>query len=389
MNRIRTRFITSVQVGVGVGFVLASVALFQGCSSSETETPGGGATKQPPKRPSGPTTTETATKTFAVKQLFLGDAPRSGPPTNTAWKKFGYDLDGKISTKDSTDVCKLPPGGDKVYKEDGDQGIDNSFGHNLISLITSLSPSAATDLNASITDGNFTLMFSVTGLSDDAKQTATGLKGYLNAGGLYDPTGQTKPSFSPSEQWPVRQELLNGSDPASSRIQFADAYVVDGTFVSGGSAQFALTLGFSGQTLDLTIYKPIVTFDHSAPSAASNGIIAGIIKTEELINGLTKIAGRFNSKFCKQEELATIVESIRSVSDIMSDGTQDPSKTCDGVSIGLGFEATQIANPTKVADPTPPGPDLCSGAPADGGTDTGTADTGTPDGGVVADTGTD
>ncbi len=42
----------------------------------------------------------------------------------------------------------------------------------------------------------------------------------------------------------------------------------------------------------------------------------------------------------------------------MSDGTQDPTKTCDGISIGLGFEMTLAqrggvgpAKPTQMACP--------------------------------------
>ncbi len=368
MKRI---ILTSLSGALAVGALVA----FQGCSSSEDpSTPT--ATKKPPARPSGPATTETGMKTFAVKQLLLGDAPRSGPPSSTAWKKFGYDLDGKYTSATSTDVCKVPPGGDKAAREDGDQGIDNSFGRNLISLITNLSPSAASDLNNQITGGQLTLMFSVTGLSDDPKQTATGLKGFLNAGAIFDPTGQKKPTFAPTEEWPVNPELLAGSDPASAKIQFSDAYVVNGTFVSGGSSQFSLSLGLGGQKLELNIYKAVATFEHSAPTTASNGVIAGLIKTDELITGLSKIAGQFDPKFCKAEELTTIVDSIKGVSDILSDGTQDTSKTCDAISIGIGFEATQIANPTKVAPPADPGPDPCK-PKTDGGTDSG-SDTGTP-----------
>ena len=45
-------------------------------------------------------------------------------------------------------------------------------------------------------------------------------------------------------------------------------------------------------------------------------------------------------------------------SDIMQDGTQDPTKTCDGISIGIGFEARVVqlgaagyAGDVNVAEP--------------------------------------
>lgn len=359
----RTRLLTLLSAGS-----LASlVAMAQGCSST-TETPVV-VTKRPPVRTGSPTS-DTSTKTFAVQTLYLGDAPRNNPASSDAWKKFGYDLDGKITTKDSTDVCKLPPGqSQRTAKEDGDEGIDNSFGHNLMPIITGVSPTAAADLNGQITKGAFTLMFTVTGLTDEAKQSATGLKGYMSAGGAFDPTGQKVPTFTPTEVWPVLPELLTStSDATSSKVKFADSYVANGTWVNGSDAKITISLGFNGQNLDLVINKAVVTFDHKEPSTAANGIIAGILNTEELIAGLTKIAGRLQANLCTGDQLKTITDQIRAVSDIMTDGTQDPNKTCDGISIGLGFDAKQIANPSVVSPPAPPGPDACNPA-ADAGAD--------------------
>ena len=45
-----------------------------------------------------------------------------------------------------------------------------------------------------------------------------------------------------------------------------------------------------------------------------------------------------------------IIEQVKRASDIMVDGTQDPTKTCDGISVGLGFEAQAgaLGNPVVV-----------------------------------------
>jgi len=371
-----------------LGLAIGSFA-FEGCSSDDKPA-AGVETKKAPAKPSAPATTDTSTKTFGVKTLFLGDAPRSGgAPTTTAWKKFGYDLDGKYTTKDSTDVCQIQPGSDKSYREDGDKGIDNSFGANIVNqIIHGLAPNAPQDLNNSIAKGQFTLMFTITGLSDDAKQTATGLSGYLNAGGQFDPSGQTTPTFSSADNWPVAPELLtNTSDPKSSKIQFSDAYVVDGTFVSGGGsdAKFGLTLSVSGQHLDLNIYRATITFDHTAAAVGANGIIAGILNTEELLASLGKIAGRLDPKLCDPSQFTTLSDQIRSFADIMVDGQQDPSKRCDGISIALGFDSVLVQNPTKVSPPSQGQDTACSGA-TDAGADTGTKqDTGAPPSDAGAD----
>jgi hypothetical protein len=353
---------------VGAASVAGLLAVAQGCSSS-SDAPSAVKTKRPPERPSA-ATADTSTKTFAVQTLYLGDALRNNPASVDAWKKFGYDLDGKVTTKESTDVCKLPPGqSQRTAKEDGDDGIDNSFGHNLLPIITGVSPTAVADLNGQLTKGTFTLMFTVTGLSDDPHQTANGLKGFMSAGGAFDPTGQKVPGFVPTDVWPVAPELLsNPSDATSSKVQFADSYVTDGTWVNGSDAKVTISLGFNGQSLDLTMYKAIVTFEHKDPTTAANGIIAGILNTDELIGGLTKIAGRLQKDLCSGDQLKLFTDQIRAVSDIMADGSQDPSKTCDGISIGLGFDAKQIANPSVVAPAADTGGDPCAPS-VDGGAD--------------------
>ena len=45
---------------------------------------------------------------------------------------------------------------------------------------------------------------------------------------------------------------------------------------------------------------------------------------------------------------------IAQASDILTDGTQDPTKPCDGISIGLGFDGALVQLGTPVAPPPPP-----------------------------------
>jgi len=40
----------------------------------------------------------------------------------------------------------------------------------------------------------------------------------------------------------------------------------------------------------------------------------------------------------------------------MSDGTQDPTQTCDGISIGLGFDGALVQVGAAVAPTSPPNP---------------------------------
>ncbi len=94
----------------------------------------------PPGPSTQPPNTTGQTTVIAVSQLFFGDTDRNGNASPTAWKQFGYNLDGLISTKTDANHCRLIAGANPTnVKTDGDGGIDNSFGSNLMPLVTSLS----------------------------------------------------------------------------------------------------------------------------------------------------------------------------------------------------------------------------------------------------------
>jgi len=44
------------------------------------------------------------------------------------------------------------------------------------------------------------------------------------------------------------------------------------------------------------------------------------------------------------------------VSDILLDGTQDPTRDCDAISVGIGFVATEVKLGPVIAGPPPPEP---------------------------------
>lgn len=90
----------------------------------------GGSGVVPPNPPQGPTTMLTASHDYALHRLFLGDTDRQGVTNPDAWKGFGYDLDAKITTAASTDVCTLVAGASRSVQIDGNGGIDNSWGSN-------------------------------------------------------------------------------------------------------------------------------------------------------------------------------------------------------------------------------------------------------------------
>ncbi len=349
----------------GLGLTTALLLGAPGCSSSTAATDGGAAagTKKPPAK-AGDKTASTESKFYALKTIQLGDADRAGAPSPTAWKKYGYDVDGLTSTDKSTDHCKLKSSAPTKVKLDGDEGTDNSFGANILPIITTAAPDAAKSINDNLNSGAFTVIIEAKGLDGAPEQTNTGLSGQLFAGGKL----ATAPKWDGTDEFAVLPGLLKdgASIAGGSKVTFGDSYINKGIFVSGSDATVTLSLSVGGAALDLTINKATISFKKPASGVlASEGTISGVLATEQLISELKKVAGRFASALCDGSTFENIASQIRQASDIGKDGSNAAGSDCDGISIGVGFTAAQVKAPTKVEAAGPPGPDLCS--PVDGG----------------------
>lgn len=338
-----------------------------------------GACTPPPPKPAAGATSKTTAHNYALHKLFLGDTDRTDTPSTDAWKTFGYDLDGKVTTAASTDVCTLVAGSSKQVQVDGNKGIDNSFGANIMPIIGTLDGTAAQQLNTAINAGSFTILTYVKGFDDTAGNTtsATGLSGVLLAGGKYSQDGGA-PAWDTTTVWPVIPDpgliagcdsvtgCPTGTDPvASAVIKFNGAFQTGGTFVNGTPAPLTLSLSIGGQSLSLDIASAVITFDPMAPGSVTNGVIAGVLDTQQLITGLMNVAGNISTSLCSGSAFQSIAMQIEQTSDILLSGTavsNTPGSTCNAISIGLGFNSTEIAAPSVIAPGSQPAPSKCADA---------------------------
>jgi hypothetical protein len=318
--------------------------------------------KIPPAKPNAPAAAGADSTVLAISQLFLGDTDRNGLTDAQAWKKFGFNLDGILSTSKGTNHCKPVEGATKtMVQPDGDNGIDNSFGANLVPVIGALASNPSETITQSIEDGSFTIMLKLDKLEDPAaKPDQTAITAALFGGADLG----AAPTWSGNDEWPVLPELLNGGNIDDPTIKFGDSYLAGGTWVSGSATTLNLTLSISGFELSLAIEKAQIEMKVSgtgAGASATEGTIGGVLATEQLIAELKKIAGNFDQSLCASSAFEGIAAQIRQASDIMADGTNgDPTKTCNGISIGLGFNAKAVKL-GAVAPATPAPIDPCAG----------------------------
>ena len=270
-----------------------------------------------PTDPDAPASTSTDARVYEIRSIDFGDE------TSDAWMALGLDIDDTATTRDSTNVCQLAPGAAPNTPLDGNGGIDNSFGENLLPILVTLTGSDGTArLNASFVTGGPVNRFEVYGFD-------------LTLG---DAT------------------VMGSFDGAP----FAGAWMTGGTVVGAPSAQEAqLLLGMATlngtQTAELTF--PITHIQMVAPltgdgSGVQHGVLSAIMPTAEAVTAVERFARALDPDV-GPGVLQTIDQQIAQASDILVDGTQDPSKPCDGNSIGLGFTAAVVTPPRALSPSVP------------------------------------
>lgn len=140
-------------------------------------------------------------------------------------------------------------------------------------------------------------------------------------------------------------------DGAVNAAQWSSALSSPGTTAAAASnVDLAITLDDGKVPLTLVVHHAVVQAT-MAPDGATltGGNLGGILDTNELVDSFKQYAE--TSVCCGSlcDGLQGLLSQIRGASDILGDGSQDPAKPCDGVSIGLGFEATKSAIGEPVA----------------------------------------
>ncbi len=122
---------------------------------------------------------------------------------------------------------------------------------------------------------------------------------------------------------------------------FDKSAVAGNVWTSGAGATITLSVPTGPSTITLTIHKAQVSLNLSADhKSAMGGIIGGVLDTEEFIKEIKKAIYSVDPAYCAL--IGTVEKQIRQDSDILNDGTQDKTKTCDGISIGFGFTMKEV-----------------------------------------------
>lgn len=291
---------------------------------------------------------------FAVNELFLGDRTFTKVKSPNAWMDFGFNLDGLNTTNDFSMHCKPYNGGSTASFQDGTNGRDNSFGRNIRPVLEPLLPDSIDNMaNQAISSGSFTEIFTFEklGMMPDMDPLVARMYGGADMG--------YPPKWDGKDCWPIFSEsLIDPKDATTAKVVFPVGKLTNDQFDSNGNTNVVLPINILGQTVSLKVYHVRITFQFSKPhDGAALGQLGGFVKTEEFVQTLKQAAGTVKMSNCGLFDLA-IANQIRQASDILDDGTQDPAKTCNAISVGIGFTMLPLTY-GKIAPPTQPAQNPC------------------------------
>ena len=288
--------------------------------------------------------------TFAFTHVYFGDTNLDGGTDANAWEQFGYNIDG-IQPENTGAFCMAVDGAPAGVHQEGINGIQNAFGHVVVQLLVELLPNFSMVYNQSLTNGDFTYLLTLNDLGSAADANpivaSFALGGSLADGGMAELDG--------GDAWPV----VKGTS-----FQFPSSYVVGNTWVSGSPIDITLSLRAGPFSLQLPVHHMVASMRlDAAHQTATDGVLSGIVPTAELVAQVQALAGLVDPTNCTNQTAQGIFRDIAGASDILEDGTQNHTQTCNGITIGLGFTAA-AAKVGPMVDAPAPAADPCLGKDA-------------------------
>lgn len=278
----------------------------------------------------------------------------------SAWSAYGLNIDGKTTSAQSTDVCTQAEGASRRWQADGQNGIDNSFGLNLLPiLITTAGSNFNGSANDHITQGGPTMLIQLDSLG--AGPTYNPLPGAM----VRAAASSVPPRWDGSDLRNVNSASLTGDGGAPS-LSFPNGYLAQQTWVGAppsGPGLVDLSLISPELVLPVLMTHLQIAMTLGPTRGTASGVLSSVLPIDGVLAWLHVFVGAISTSLCSGSAFASIAAEFEQASDIMIDGTNEPAAFCDGISIGLGFDAVAVQMGPAVA--VPAAADPCADAGQD------------------------
>lgn len=330
----------------------------------------------------------------------LGETTTDPKGNKTTWQQLGFDLDNTCTNASGcegiNDVVSCQSSVAGLIPFDGELCRDNTFGN--LQSIAALVPElggrfglSQARVNCGLWRGEYSIVMRISDYNGSANDDSVRLDVYVSPGLERLPPWQCPneefdalyPRWRQPSSWYIDSQTLRGpiEEPGvlPDSAAFDDhAYVREGYLVAALPDEFLLRfagdgMAYRGFALNLvgSIWTGRLERGQDRTWSLSDGILAARLRQSDFVRAFREIG------LCEGGETerlyADILGYIRDGADILVDGSVDPQRTCDAISLAIAFEAAAITPGTEstlapLVECCPPDRPLadCTGSCGDG-----------------------
>jgi cysteine-rich repeat protein len=311
-------------------------------------------------------------------KIRIGATRPDGTSAADAWQSIGFDLDGTCT---NSATCKGPLDSQSCkpataqIQYDGELCRDNAFA-SLQQMVAQV-PEVGTRfgisedaLNCNLWRGTYTVVLKISGYSGQLDDSQIRVDYYASPGLEKPPAWRCPedgfrskyPLWRVASEWHVDSSALTqpiaapGTLP-NSNVADPNAYVKDGYLVAQLPPETTLRLAgdaipYRGMAIKTQQGLLVGNLYRGQDSTwqVRDGMVAGRIRSADFVTTFRQVG------LCEGDSLvafyASLVDYSTGNADVLADGTSDPTRPCDAISMGIAFEAAQIT-PGTAADVSP------------------------------------
>jgi hypothetical protein len=327
----------------------------------------------PPTRPPGDPVPGTGSRTLwlGVKHFHFAHSNDSLKKPG-AWEDWGWDIDGLCTgatASDQAGSCIRSPLVTPDQIRDGKNCRDNNFGSQIVPQLNVYNNAFENDTNNGLLAGTPAWVFVLEDLGDGVDDPYVPGKLYLAA----QMPDKVRPAWDGTDVRTILPRSVTGGDVTKPIVTFAKGYVRNNVWVSGEPQSFetSLPIGDKGELMPLPIVNGVIAFQLNAGHTSvvdGTGQVAGALAVASVENFLKPFL-LTQTTFCPgSSQYNNLMKTISTYGDVVVGAAklQDPTKSCDGISLGIGINMAPIAAATALGPEQTPSPGAC-GTPDAGG----------------------